>query len=376
MTYFDYAATTPMSEKAIQAYQLCATNFFGNPSSLHDVGSSANNVLEQCRQKLAQALHVEAESIYFTSGGSEATKLVILSAIKARMHRGKHLITSELEHSSVLNIFSLLEGEGFEVTYLKPDYNGEIDLLSLKAAIRHDTILASIQHVNSEIGVIQNIAELGKILDSHDIFFHSDCVQSFGKIPLHVDELHVDAISISSHKIYGPKGCGACYLSPKQTWKPIIPHTTHEHGLRPGTVDVPSIAAFATAVEERIEVMHDEFNKVEQLREHFLTQLKKNVPQTVCEGNSLSQLPHIIGLRIPSIEGQYMMAECNRKGIAIATGSACHIDMQSPSSTMTAIGHSKDEAKEFFRVTLGKHTIEASINHLVDIIKQVAKQFY
>ncbi|WLR52611.1 IscS subfamily cysteine desulfurase [Bacillus tianshenii] len=375
MRYFDYAATTPMSERALTAYQEAARNYYGNTSSLHDIGSSAQEILEKCRAVLASFLQAEAEGVYFTSGGSEANALVIQSVVYARKQQGRHLITTEVEHASVRNVFRMLEREGFDVTYVKPDFEGKIQVEDIKEALQDDTIFASIQHVNSEIGTIQDLQAIGSILRENNVFFHSDCVQSFGKLPIDVKEMNVDAVSLSGHKIYGPKGVGACYINPAHKWVSLIPGTTHEKGFKPGTVDVPGIASFVTASEEIVEEMEEEARRMNRLRERFLTFLKEAVSEVVVEGSYEHQLPHICGLRIHGIEGQYVMLECNKRGAAVSTGSACSIGKTTPSQTMTATGKSKQEAKELFRISFGRQTTDADVDFLVSALLGTIRQY-
>lgn len=375
MIYLDYAATTPMRDESIQAYSEVAKKIFGNPSSLHDHGTSAKNVLEGCREALAKLLSVPKNGIYFTGGGSDANILAIQSLLLGNTHKGKHLITTKVEHSSVKNLFRKFEDEGYTVTYLNVTTSGEVDLKELEESITDKTVLASIHHVNSEIGVIQPISEIGKILKRHDILFHSDCVQSFGKIPLDIKEANLDSISISSHKIYGPKGVGAAYINPMVKWSSVFPNTTHEYGFRPGTVDVPGIAAFVTAAQLIYNEMNKEHQRLQSLRTHLIEEIRHlGLPIEIINQASL-HLPTIVGLLIEGIEGQYSMLECNRHGIAISTGSACQVGQQEPSKTMIAIGKQPDKAKQFIRLSFGKDTTIENIDYLLNIMKQVINNF-
>ena len=341
MIYLDYAATTPISEKALQAYAEASKHFYGNSSSLHDIGSDAADLLELCREKLSGWLNCDRKGIYFTSGGTESNILAITSLIDARKHLGNHLITTECEHSSVYNLFKKLEKSGFKVTYVPVKKDGMIDLHALKNAVKDTTILASIQHVNSETGVIQPIRKIARILHKNNVLYHCDMVQSFGKIPVNIEELQIDSVSVSGHKVYGPKGVGAVYINPKIKWQPQLPGTTHEQGFRPGTVNVPGICSFTVAADEALEHMETEQQRIKALREELVSRLKKN-PRITIEECKESQLPNILGLRIEGMEGQYAMLECNRSGLAISTGSACAIGMQEPSRTIMAMGRTKE----------------------------------
>ncbi|MGM7700385.1 IscS subfamily cysteine desulfurase [Pseudalkalibacillus sp. Hm43] len=371
MIYFDYAASTPMSESSLRVFTEASTRFFGNSSSLHDMGSNAEMLLEECRKQLAGYLNGDPNGVYFTSGGSESNHLAIVSLVRAHSHKGKHLITTVTEHPSVTNTFQLLEEEGFTVTKLPVDSTGRIRLQDLNQAITENTILVSIGHANSEIGTLQPLQEIGEILSGKGILFHSDCVQTFGKMPIDVHILGLDSISISSHKIYGPKGVGACYVSPQTHWKATIPGTSHEKGFRSGTVNVPGIAAFVTAAGDMIDHMRENEMHFRKLRDRVLTKLEGEDGFYV-EGHPMTVLPSIIGLRVKGMEGQYIMLELNRRGFAVSTGSACSVGQQSPSKTMMAIGRTPDKAREFIRISLGLHSSADDIDSLLDELLTIA----
>ncbi|HHW39393.1 MAG TPA: IscS subfamily cysteine desulfurase [Bacillales bacterium] len=374
MIYLDYAATTPMSEKAINIYSQVATNYYGNSSSLHDMGLVSQTILEESRKTIADFLNGEAKGVYFTSGGSESNYFAIHSLLKGNNKKGKHIISTKLEHSSIANTLADLQNDGYEITFVPVNTEGRIDLDALAKAIRPDTVLATIHHGNSEIGTIQDLVSIGAILKKHDIIFHSDCVQTFGKIEIDVNRANLDSISVSSHKIYGPKGVGACYINPTRTWKPVIPGTTHENGFRPGTVNVPGIAAFITAAEEIFPIMNSEQKRFQGLREKLVHGLQGDSWKVSQIGPTSNRLEHIIGLSIAGIEGQYIMLECNRYGVAISTGSACSVGMQKPSKTLLAIGKSTEEAKQFIRLSLGKLTTDAEIENTINIFQSFLKK--
>jgi cysteine desulfurase len=375
MIYLDFAATTPMRDEAIKVYTDAAKEYYGNSSSFHDVGSKASMLLEACRGEIARLLNGDAEGVYFTSGGSESNILAIKSLLKGIENRGNHLITTKIEHSSVLNLFQQLEKEGYEVTFLPVNAYGQIEIEDLRNAIRHNTILASIHHANSEIGTIQPILEIGKVLKEHKILFHTDCVQTFGKVSIDIHECQIDSLSISSHKIYGPKGVGACYISPTVKWSAIYENTTHEKGIRPGTVNVPGIASFVTAAQLIYQEMKVEEEKNLFLRNQLVSGLSNLVRKVNIEGHCNNILPHIVGLSVEGIEGQYMMLECNRHGVAISTGSACSVGKQAPSRTMIAIGKSSKDAKEFVRLSFGKFTTPDDVDKTIHIFKQIVSNF-
>ncbi|MBS2771555.1 IscS subfamily cysteine desulfurase [Anoxybacillus rupiensis] len=374
MIYLDYAATTPMSEEALTAYTKAASSYFGNSSSLHDIGSHAAQLLHICRQQLAELIGGDKRGLYFTSGGTESNLLAVRSMIEAHRHKGNHLITTATEHASLYHLFQQLETEGYEVTYLSVDRFGQIDLAELENAITPQTILASIQHANSEIGTIQPIQEIAKRLRKHGVIFHSDCVQTFGKIQVDVQKMGIDSLSISSHKIYGPKGVGAVYIDPRIKWTSCFLQATHEFGFRPGTVNVPGIASFVTAAQQACEHLADEHARLEHLRQYTISRIHEKRLPVAIEGHPDAHLPNILGLSVQGMEGQYAMLECNRYGIAISTGSACQVGKQAPSRTMIAIGKEEDEAKQFVRISFGKWTTLNEIDRLLTVLETICQQ--
>jgi cysteine desulfurase len=374
--YLDYSATTPISEHALELYNQVAKEYYGNPSSLHDIGSKADSLLNTCREELATCFNGEGRGVYFTGGGSESNYLAIRSMVKAHQHKGKHLITSLVEHSSVLNTFKGLEEEGFLVTYLSVDPYGEVQLSELQKAITDQTILVSITHANSEVGTIQPIEEIGELLSQRKILFHSDCVQSFGKLPIDVKKAKLSSISLSSHKVYGPKGVGACYISPEVTWKGIVPHTTHEKGFRQGTVNLPGVAGFVTAAQDINATLEGEAARCRKLTQQLLLGIRSKGWNVVLEGHPERRLPHHLGLRLVGMEGQYAMLELNRYGIAISTGTACLAGQLGPSETMQAIGKTVMEANEFIRITVGKHTNESDIESTIEVVHKVLTDYF
>lgn len=377
MIYLDYAATTPMSENALDVFIQASKNFYGNASSLHDIGSTAANLLEASRRQLAKRLNCEQNGIYFTSGGSESSILAITSLIEAHKEKGNHLITTKCEHASIYHLFQKLEKNGFEVTYLPVDEYGMVSLDVLKQAIKNTTILASIQHANSEIGTVQPIKEIGEIFHEKQVIFHCDAVQSFGKLPIDVKEMNIDSLSLSGHKIYGPKGVGAVYINPKLKWHSQLPGTTHESGFRPGTVNVPGIASFVTAADDICKNMEKEGKRLSALRQELINYLTAlPAAKIMVEGSSVSHLPNILGLRIVGMEGQFAMLECNRYGLAISTGSACSIGMQAPSRTMKAIGRTDEEAMSFIRLSFGKNTTRDDIIRTAEIFEEITNRFF
>lgn len=376
MIYLDYAATTPMSDEALEVFSKVTKSFYGNSNSMHDIGSRASDLLDSCRGELAQLLNCQQSGIYFTSGGTESNVLALQSMITKHKSKGNHLITTLCEHSSVYHYFQKLEMEGFEVSYIPVDEYGVIDMNELKHAIKETTILASIQHANGEIGTIQPIELIGDLLTRHDVIFHCDAVQSFGKIPINVEKAQIDSLSLASHKIYGPKGVGAVYMNPMLKWQAQLPNTSHENGFRPGTVNVPGIAAFVISAKSACNDMIVERERIKELRIDLIDKLCELPFPVVIEGHTDNYLPHILGLRVIGIEGQYTMLECNRLGIAISTGSACQIGNQEPSRTIKALGRSDIEAKQFIRLSFGKQTTLSDIQHFEEALRKLTEHFF
>lgn len=373
MKYFDYAATCPMDEDALQVYVEAAKRFFGNANSLHDIGGSAASLLERCRSEIAAILQVEKSGLYFTSGGTESNLLAIEAIVYSRKNVGKHLITSLGEHASIINFMKKLESEGFEVTYLPFTESGTVDVEEFSRAIRPDTIFATIQHANSEIGTIQPIKVIASICHENNIHFHSDCVQTFGKVDVASISKYCDSLSICAHKFYGPKGTGALYIRPDIPLYKRMPNGTHERGLRAGTVDVPAIAAMTTAAQKAEQVRLEDFDHHLQLRKIFIHALGPiNNWLTIFGSDDHSeQLPGVVGMAVHGLEGQWVMLECNRRGFAISTGSACQVGQLDPTPTMNALGIPGKQAKEFVRISFGRDTtasdVEALANSLIEI---------
>jgi cysteine desulfurase len=376
LIYLDYAATTPISDNALNIYVKASKNAFGNSSSLHDIGEMAAKTLHASRKLITEVIGGHEKGLYFTSGGSEANILAIQSLLKGIDLNKKHIITTQIEHSSLYTFFQKLTTEGYDVSFLKPNEQGHITLDALKKEVRATTGLVSIQHGNSEIGAVQRIEEIGPFLKEQGILFHSDCVQTYGKLPINVEKAQIDSISISSHKIYGPKGIGAAYINPSVYWQPVIPGTTHESGFRPGTVDVPGAAAFATAAKDISAEMNDNTERLIGLRSLFIGLLQPYKDKiSLLNENTENTLPNILPLVVDGIEGQYMMLECNRFGFAISTGSACQVGMQAPSRSLLAIGIDEQKAKQYIRLSLGKETTSEQIVSFTQVLVTIMENF-
>ncbi|MFG6116015.1 IscS subfamily cysteine desulfurase [Halobacillus sp. MO56] len=365
MKYFDYAATCPIDDMSLEVYNQAAKNYFGNTSSLHDQGTQASSLVEHCRKTLADQLGVQKEGIYFTSGGTESNHIGL--SILAKSGKGKHIITSQAEHSSVHNALEKLEKEGYEITKIPFTKEGIVNLEVLEAAIRKDTVLVSIQTMNGEIGTLQPVEAIHSICQKWGTLFHSDCVQAIGKVDLRTYTKYMDSFSISSHKIYGPKGVGAVYLAPSISISPDLYNGSHEKGVRAGTVNVPGIAAFTTAAQENISEMKDQQKHMAALKSTFAQAMLPVQHKLHFIGKTADDAP-IIGLTLAGIEGQWAMLEANRKGYAISTGSACTIQDHAPVKTLLAMGYPEEKARTFVRISFGKQTTTADVQGLADCL--------
>ncbi len=348
-----------MTPKALEAYCEIAKRYYGNSASLHDVGGQANYFVEQARAVVAKSLGVNSDGVIFTGSGTEGNLIAILSLALAS-NKGKHIISSQAEHTSVHAALNTLEKMGFVVTKLPLQQDGCIHVEQLQEAIREDTALITIQHVNSEIGSIQPVEKIAEVAKKSNIHFHVDCVQSFCKLPL-IQE--VDAITVSAHKIGGPKGCGAIYMNPKLRVPALTPGVTHERGLRGGTLDTPAIIAFATAIDE----YHDN-------RQHYVTlrrYLKQILPETCQLVECKDQLPNICGILMKKVEGQYVLLKLNEAGICISTGSACDIHSESGIKAILSMGYSIEAARQFFRISFGPATTFEEIDQLKLVLSTI-----
>lgn len=370
MVYADYAATAPMTEQALETYRDIAKRFYGNPSSPHNEGTNAKQIVENARRMIAHCAGVMPEGIYFTGSGTEGNLIAILSIARANAQKGKHIITSAAEHTSVHAAMNTLEQEGFRITRLPLGQNGQVRLQAIREVICEDTILISIQHINSEIGSIQPIEQITKLAKKHQIRCHVDCVQSFTKFPLESFASEVDAMTFSAHKVGGPKGCGAVYIHPKCKVAPLFPGLTHEGGLRGGTVDVPGIAAFAVAAIESKEQTNLLY--LSTLR-NTLKKLLVDSPYQFVEAPTEAQYPAICGMRMNGLEGQYIMLRLNERGIYISTGSACDVNNSVGTKAIIAMGYHKDEARQFFRISFSSHTTREDIKKVAEGLIEVSR---
>jgi cysteine desulfurase len=373
--YLDYSATTPPRPEAIAAMQAVLTQQWGNPSSLHEWGQRAATVLEQARMQVAGLINTyNAESIIFTSGGTEANNLAIMG-IARRYTTPQHLIISSVEHSAVTEPARLLEQWGWKVTRLSVDAQGKVNPLDLKAALRPNTVLVSVIYGQSEVGTLQPLEALGNIARSQGVLFHTDAVQVAGRLPIDVQKLPVDLLSISSHKIYGSQGAGALYVRPGVQLVPLLGGGGQELQLRSGTQAVPIIAGFGVAAELAAQEIPTETPRLIALRDRLFDRLA-DTPSLIPTGDRLSRLPHHVSFCVQNsngekVSGKTIVRQMNLAGIGISSGSACHSGKLTPSKVLLAMGYSDSAALSAIRLTLGKYTTEADIDWTAMVLKQV-----
>ncbi len=367
----DHGATTPVDPRVVDVMLPYFTDKFGNASSLHSFGQEAAKVLEQSRQEVASSIGAKPEEIIFTSGGTESDNLAIKGIAYRNSDRGKHIITSTIEHPAVLNTCAYLEKEGFEVTYVSVDSDGIIDMDEFEKAIRDDTILISVMHANNEIGTIQPISDISKLTKEKGIYLHTDAVQSFGKIAVNVDELGVDMLSISSHKIYGPKGVGALYVRKGTPLQSLAHGGSHEQSMRAGTENVSGIVGFAKAVSLVNEHRIDDSKHMTQLRDSLIEKVMDSMDYVYLSGHAKKRLPNNVNLRFNFIEGESMLLFLDMKGIAISTGSACSSKSLKPSHVLTAIGLRPEDSHGSIRITLGKGNTQEEVDYVVEALIEV-----
>ncbi|WP_009629940.1 cysteine desulfurase family protein [Synechocystis sp. PCC 7509] len=376
--YLDYSATTPPRTEANEAMQTVCTSLWGNPSSLHEWGGRAATVLEKARMQVASLLNAaNSESIIFTSGGTEADNLAIMGV--ARNYTSpQHIIISSVEHSAVTEPAKLLQQWGWDVTYLPVDATGRINPLDLQAALQPNTVLVSVIYGQSEVGTIQPIETLGNIARNHGALFHTDAVQVAGRLPLDVQKLPVDLLSLSSHKIYGSQGAGALYVRPGVQLVPLLCGGGQELKLRSGTQALPAIASFGIAAELAAKEMPTETARLISLREQLFDSLA-DTPSLIPTGDRLYRLPHHVSFYLATADGENVtgktiVRQLNLAGIAISAGSACHSGKLSPSPVLLAMGFSETVAKSGIRLTLGRETTAADIDWTAIALKQVLQR--
>ncbi len=352
--YLDYAATTPCDPEVVKAMQPYFFEKFGNPSSIHSFGQEARKALEESREAVASFLGAKPEEIVFTSGGTEANNFAIKGVAFARKAKGGHIIVSAIEHHAVLEPCKTLEKMGFKFTYVKVDKYGLVDPEDIKKAVTDKTILISVMHANNEIGVIEPIAEIGKIAKEKGVYFHTDAVQSVGHIPVNVDELNVDLLSLSAHKFYGPKGVGVLYIRKGTRIERFLDGGDQERGRRASTQNITGIVGLGKAIELCRDKMEDEAKFQAVLRDKLIKEITKKIPEVYLNGHPVKRLPNNVNFSVKYIEGESMLLNLDMLGIAASTGSACNSTSLEPSHVLLAIGLPHEIAHGSLRFTFGR----------------------
>jgi len=366
--YLDYAATTPTHPEVVKAMLPYFTEVFGNPSSIYSCGQEAKGVLEESRAKVAALIGAQDEEIVFTSGGTEADNFAIKGAAYANENKGNHIVTTSIEHHAVLETCKFLEERGFRVTYLPVDEYGLIAPENVREAITNKTILISVMQANNEIGTIEPIAEIGKIAKEAGISFHTDAVQAVGHIPINVDELGVDLLSMSAHKLYGPKGIGALYIRKGTKLLPFMHGGEQERGRRASTDNVPGIVGFGRAAELAQQEMSEEAEQLIPLRDKLINDLLERIDHTQLNGHPRNRLPNNVNVSVEFVEGESMCLNLDLEGICASTGSACSSSSIEPSHVLLALGLPPERAHGSLRFTLGKWSTEEDIDRVLEVL--------
>ena len=365
--YLDNASTTYVSSEVLNEMMPCFNALYGNAGSLHSFGRSAMAIIDKARDRIKEGINAaKATEIYFTSGGTEADNMAILGVAHAYSNKGKHIITSQIEHHAVLNACKELEKEGFEVTYLPVDQHGLVSLPDLLDAIRKDTILISIMAVNNEVGTIQNIKTIAKIAHDYDIIFHTDAVQAIGQIKIDVQDMEIDLMSISAHKIHGPKGVGALYVKSGIRFDPITFGGNQERGKRSGTENVPGIAGLGKAVEIATKSYLITNKKLKNIRDYFLDKLAENVEYYQINGHMHQKSNAILNISFYGIEGESLLMLLDLAGICVSTGSACTSKVLEPSHVLKAMKIPDDIAQGSIRFSFGTNISKADVDYVVE----------
>jgi cysteine desulfurase len=372
MPYMDNAATTTVDPRVLKAMQPYFSKHFGNASSLHSFGQRARAAIMDSRENVAELIDAEPEEIIFTSGGTESDNLAIKGAAWANPNK-KHIITSAIEHHAVLETCEWLRQKGYEITILPVDRHGLIDPKDVEDAIRLDTLLVSIMHANNEIGTIQPIEKIGKICRARHVLFHTDAVQTFGKIPIKVDAMHIDMLSASAHKLHGPKGVGCLYVRKGIKLVPLAHGGGHERGLRSGTENVPGIVGFGEAAAIAKKEMAADAKRLTALRDRLIREVLK-IPDSWLNGHPKQRLPGNANFGFRYIEGEALILQLDMHGFAVSTGSACSSQSLEPSHVLLALGLRPEEAHGSLRITLSKFNTKADIDDLMKVLPQTVEK--
>lgn len=369
--YLDNAATTRTSPEVVEAMLPYFTENYGNPSSIYEAGQRTKEAITTAREQIAQVLGAKTDEIYFTAGGSEADNWALKAAFEAYKEKGNHIITTKIEHHAILHTCQYLEKQGAEITYLDVDENGFISLEELNRAVRPETILISVMFANNEIGTIEPVKEIGMIAKEHGILFHTDAVQAFGQVPIDVDEMNIDMLSSSAHKINGPKGIGFLYIRKGVKIRSFIHGGAQERKRRAGTENVPGIVGYGEAAKRAADTMQERAKKEQSLRDYFIGRALDEIPYVKLNGDAVKRLPNNINLSFRFIEGESLLIMLDMKGIAGSSGSACTSGSLDPSHVLLAIGLPHEIAHGSLRLTLGEDITKEELDYTLEQIKEI-----
>ncbi len=372
--YLDNAATTKTAKEAVDAMLPFFTEHYGNASSIYSLGAESKKAMTQAREIIAESIGATPAEIYFTAGGSESDNWALVATAEAYASKGKHIITSRIEHHAILHTCDYLKTRGYEITYVDVDENGVIKLDELKKAIRPDTILISVMFANNEIGTIQPIKEIGEIAKEHGILFHTDAVQAYGHVPINVDEDHIDMLSTSGHKINGPKGIGFLYIRKGIKIRSFVHGGQQERSRRAGTENIPGIVGYGAAVKRAFESLTERMNKETRLRDYLIGRIEKEIPYCRLNGDRVKRLPNNVNFSFQFIEGESLLIMLDMKGICASSGSACTSGSLDPSHVLLAIGLPHEIAHGSLRLTLSEENTKEEIDYVVDSIKEIVNK--
>ena len=372
--YFDNAATTRTDDELLKEMLPYFSENYGNPSSIYKLGRTNRRAVEIAREQVAKAINADPNEIYFTAGGSESDNTAIRGIAYAYKQKGNHIITSKIEHPAVLETCKQLEKEGFEVSYIGVDENGIINLEELKSEIRETTTLITVMFANNEIGTIEPIAEIGKIAKEHNIVFHTDAVQAVGSVKIDVKEMNIDSLSLSGHKLYGPKGIGALYVRKGVRFQKFVSGGHQERNKRAGTENVPGIVGLGKAIELAYQDLDEHNKKIKELRDYYVAEVQKRIPYIKINGDMEKRLPGNSNISFRFIEGEGLLLNLDLKGICASSGSACTSGSLDPSHVLLAIGLPHEIAHGSLRITIGKYNTKEEVDYLLDNLEEIVSR--
>lgn len=374
MIYLDNAATTRTAEEVVEAMLPYFAEQYGNPSAVYSLGSAAKSAVNRAKRTIAAALGAKWEDIYFTAGGTESDNWALKATAEAYSEKGRHIITTRIEHHAILHTCEYLEKRGFDITYLEVDRDGLVSPEALEVAIRPDTILVSIMFANNEIGTVEPIAALGAVAKRHGVPFHTDAVQAFGQLPINVDEMNIDMLSASGHKINGPKGIGFLYIRSGLKLQAFVHGGAQERNRRAGTENVPAIVGLEAAVKRAVRTLDEKTARKLFLRDYLIRRIEEEIPYCSLNGHKTSRLPGNVNFSFRFIEGESVLIMLDMKGICASSGSACTSGSVDPSHVLLAIGRNQEEAHGSLRLTLSEENTQEELDFVVEQLKQIVQK--